>query len=304
LTDWENNRRESEIDDHGEMYPPTWEGPDLYVFFSIPRGAYALSLYVFNPNGHEGTNRDRDFVISALRVPAGSALRVRQRADVPISLIAPLAKVHAVVRCRSAFLRGGIWKRFLVRGPMHLAVRVARNYSLNAILSGAMLDLPAEHPAPYYYGHKAWLTRRKRKRDLRLNLLSLLNTGDHALSNATAGGGIGPVSSFFLQLLETTEHCNPCEWKKVSHLGYTLVLRACLARRARNLVRPNMAGIVESCYYRLGLFRRWERAEVSRGLSTSREMEERLRWNPVTAFLSVSGYRTIRSRVTGQLRPR
>jgi hypothetical protein len=51
---------------------------------------------------------------------------------------------------------GGVYKRFLVRGPAKLTVQVNRNYSFNTILPGVMLDLVDELPPPYFCTRQEW----------------------------------------------------------------------------------------------------------------------------------------------------
>ena len=64
LTTREKGRRQAEWDDHGEAYPMALDGPDLYCTVRIPAGRFYLSLYDFNKDGHEGSNRYRDFRVS------------------------------------------------------------------------------------------------------------------------------------------------------------------------------------------------------------------------------------------------
>ena len=58
--DWPDDRRQSEADDHGEAYPMSLDGPDLYASIQIPEGQYILSLYDINKDGLDGFNRARD----------------------------------------------------------------------------------------------------------------------------------------------------------------------------------------------------------------------------------------------------
>ncbi len=51
---------------------------------------------------------------------------------------------------------GGVYKRFLVRGPTKLTVQINRNDSFNTMLSGVMLDLVDELPPPYYCTRQEW----------------------------------------------------------------------------------------------------------------------------------------------------
>lgn len=50
-------RRQAEVDDNGEAYPLTKEGPHVYASLKIPAGLYTLSFYNHNKDGHEGMNR-------------------------------------------------------------------------------------------------------------------------------------------------------------------------------------------------------------------------------------------------------
>ncbi len=70
-----NDNRESEIDDHGEAYISTVHGPDVNVTLHIPKGEYTLSLYEFNKDGHDGANRDRDYIILAEVLPPGTSVQ-------------------------------------------------------------------------------------------------------------------------------------------------------------------------------------------------------------------------------------
>ncbi|MHB1768580.1 MAG: ligand-binding sensor domain-containing protein, partial [Phycisphaerae bacterium] len=78
---WKLDRRQAEIDNHGETYPLTWQGPNIYVYLHIPPGAYTLSLYFkdhhyFKDPHYRGMllNRfyhmNRDLVISLIPLPA------------------------------------------------------------------------------------------------------------------------------------------------------------------------------------------------------------------------------------------
>jgi hypothetical protein len=281
LTTWAMDRRESEIDDNGESYPVTWQGPDLCVFLHIPPGEYTLSLYFFNKDGHSGSNRNRDYAISMIPLPAtylfGSDL---------FPNTAPLAKMRGAVQSRVVNFWGGVWKRFLVRGPMKLAVRVARNYSLDACLAGAMLDPLAEHPAPYYFGHRAWQAHEKQRAELRTSLAAAWhNIHDSPMRQRRAsdvtGGQTGSIHAawLILQILNVLEHRNPAAWAANQRQAYLSVLRWCVANYGKLPKNLAAAAITEKCYYHLGLFHHWEAVEKSRHILTSRQIEKGLRPN-------------------------
>ena len=50
-------RRLAEWDDHGEVYPLTYQGPDIYITVRVPEGVHRATLYFYNKDGHDGLNR-------------------------------------------------------------------------------------------------------------------------------------------------------------------------------------------------------------------------------------------------------
>jgi hypothetical protein len=271
-TTWATDRRETEIDDHGERYPPTWQGPGVYVYLHIPSGIYTLSLYLFNPNGHTGAARDRDFALS-LPAPTQSYQFV---ADGKLNLT-PLAEVRGSAHGRVADSCGGVWKRFLVRGPMRMAVHVSKNYSFNTLVQAAILDPLAEHPAPYFYGHRAWRIHQRQRAESRAKLVAECRTGQNVGPVAGRRLGTVDVPEQILQLADALEHCDPAAWAANQRLAYAAVLRCCVAQYGPIPDNPQAAAIAEKCYYHLSLFHRWEAVERSRGLLTSRQIEKGLR---------------------------
>jgi len=118
-------RREAEWDDHGEVYPMTWEGPDVWIKLGVPAGTHRLSLYFFNKDGLIGHNRWRDYLIEV----KGSAL------DVKAAHFAP-----TLARARVRDFWTGVYERFVLQGPGQFWVRVGRNDSINVTLNGIFLD--------------------------------------------------------------------------------------------------------------------------------------------------------------------
>ena len=291
ITTWKMDRRETEIDDHGETYPMTWQGPDLYVYLHIPPGDYTLSLYFFNKDGHTWRSRDRDYVVSMLPLAASHHF-----GTVSSLSTALLAEMHGTTNSRVVNFWGGVWKRFLVRGPMKLAIRVAKNNSLDTILQAAMLDPLSQHPAPYYYGRRAWQIHEKKRAEFRTKLVAGWQSrqlADDPPARVVDGGLT--TARQIIQILNVLEHRAPAVWAANQRFAYLSVLRWCVAKYGVNLPTSHASAVAEKCYYRLGLFRRWEALEKSRGILTSREIEKGLRWNPDTAFLSVNGFQAIRS---------
>lgn len=124
-------RRQAEWDDHGEAYPFSWEGPDLWARVQVPEGVHRMSLYFFNKDGHVGFNRARDY---ALEVYGDGGIAE------PKAQIAALDAATPLASSRVRDFWNGVFKRFIVRGPATYWVKVARDGSFNTILSSVMLD--------------------------------------------------------------------------------------------------------------------------------------------------------------------
>jgi streptogramin lyase len=133
-------RRQAEVDDNGEAYPLTKEGPHVYASLKIPDGLYTLSFYNHNKDGHSGMNRMRDYRISVRSRPA----------DLPLRNIDDFTVWPEVARSRQRDFWGGVYQKFLVSGPQEITVEYHRNNSFNTILAGIFLDEVNEQPSPYF----------------------------------------------------------------------------------------------------------------------------------------------------------
>jgi hypothetical protein len=127
-------RRESEWDDHGETYPVTTEGPDVWVTVSVPSGIHRLTGYFVNKDGHDGSNRFRDYLVDLLP----------WRADVRDAIA---LKPISSVRIREFW--GGEYQSFAVCGPAKFYLHIARNNSFNTIISSIMIDKIDKAPSEF-----------------------------------------------------------------------------------------------------------------------------------------------------------
>jgi hypothetical protein len=134
-------RRQAEWDDHGEAYPETWEGPDLWITLDVPRGPHQFSIYFFNKEGYSGSERSRDYLVQ-LRSIANTSAAAKE------------ARVLASTRVRDFW--GGVYKKFMVAGPKRYQINITRNYSPNAICSGVFIDRLQELRTRHGSEH-AWL---------------------------------------------------------------------------------------------------------------------------------------------------
>jgi frataxin-like iron-binding protein CyaY len=139
-------RRQAEWDDHGEAYPFTHDGPDMWYLLDIKReGVFRVGMYFFNKDGHGGNNRLRDYTIEIYQAKhdwikddnpklINEWRKYSKLAEAQVSEMTPLSKT----RVRDFW--GGVHKYFVVSGPGKYLVKIDRNYSFNTILSSVMVD--------------------------------------------------------------------------------------------------------------------------------------------------------------------
>lgn len=134
-------RREADNDDHGETYPASYEGPDIWVAVHVPEGEHRVSLYFFNKDGQVQNNRVRDYLIE-----------IKKGHNDPYQSI----EEPTIARCRVRDFWGGTWKQFQVRGPGDYYVVVRKNNSFNAVLQTVMLDKLSGPPTKYENSRDIW----------------------------------------------------------------------------------------------------------------------------------------------------
>jgi hypothetical protein len=143
-------RRQSEWDDHGETYPMSFDGPDVWSVVKVPTGTHRLSLYFFNKDGHERNNRFRDYLLEIRHHQAklsddimfGRVSPQSQRLP-PTSMSMELLNAipnTVLARARVCDFWGGVYKTFVVQGPGDFYVRIARHGSFNTIVSAVLVD--------------------------------------------------------------------------------------------------------------------------------------------------------------------
>ena len=140
-------RRQAEADDHSEAYPMTMDGTDLWFTVAVPQGLHRVSLYFYNKDGHDNTNRYRDYLIEWKMFIARKQEDDQERQGLsPPRISGSLADLDAAMMeptLASARVRnfwGGIYKQFDVMGPNKFLIRVAKNGSFNTICSAAFID--------------------------------------------------------------------------------------------------------------------------------------------------------------------
>jgi hypothetical protein len=140
-------RRQAEWDDHGEAYPWSMDGPDIWYLLRIREpGTYKIGMYFFNKDGHNSNNRMRDYSVEIYpslqnwkmtewsQYKSSNWQKYSKYAESLVSQTSPLAKF----RVRDFW--GGVHKQFVVSGQGYYFVKIDRNYSFNTILSSVSID--------------------------------------------------------------------------------------------------------------------------------------------------------------------
>lgn len=229
-------RRQSEWDDHGEAYPMEFDGPHVVCNVDVPNGKYLLSLYDFNKDGHEGANRFRDYWVSIRIRPPTAALadtgHYYQYAEV----------AHARIKDFST----GVYKRFLVTGPLSISVAVEKNHSFNTILAGIFLDEVSLACDPYGDSLKEYIEKSKDR--------------DHL------------PEYDLLDALDKLRDEKPSAWASTSRRAYREVLLSLLQRPTPNAIA------LANCYWNLGMFPKCEAALAGENQQSPRECELNIPW--------------------------
>ena len=269
------HRRQSEWDDHGEAYPMSFDGPHLYASIQIPKGWFVLSLYDWNKDGQIGSNRWRDYQISAHTHPA----------EIPLNSIEGFASWPDEVRGRIHDFRGGVWKRFLVRGPQNVTVEVNRNHSFNTILAGMFLDRWDAQPAPYFGTLQDWQVRDNERASRRGQLLEEAYIPSRQAQRALrfeAGQNAAETAQRLWQGVQEVRLLNPL-WHESNARPYYLALLA-WCQQNQSLNTDWQQNCVQACWLQLHGFQKSETSQRAAGVLTAREIELGLRWDGVSNY--------------------
>jgi hypothetical protein len=159
---------------------------------------------------------------------------------------------------------GGVYKRFLVRGPTKLTVQINRNDSFNTMLSGVMLDLVDELPPPYYCTRQEWESKATGNAEEKgPSFVAATNAAEAAQRLALA--------------LAAMPNKNETWWAENKRRFYLPLLRWQLAAAG-----GTDAPAVATSYYQLNLFDDWEKRLQQQGIVSARKIEQAQRWDGVT----------------------
>ena len=288
-TNWENNRRQSEIDDHGEAYDYRKDGPNVYVSLQVPKGDFVMSLYNFNKDGDSGDNRKRDYRVSIRPHNTSKSLE-----DIDDFWQQP-----ELASARFRDFRSSVYKRFLIRGPQQLTIEVNKKYSLNTILAGVMLDEVKEKPAPYFRTvAQDRVLDAKLERAKTLRIEETLSTRSKRFAPATTEEGAANQLFAELDWLRVT---NPTWWAQSSRKFYQ-PLTLWFAQQAKNDKLKEVkdkkhsattAARLGTCYWALRMFEKGEEQQRKMGVVPARDVEKVIRWDEKNFKDSGSGYEIV-----------
>ena len=245
-----NYRRQSEVDDNGESYPLWKEGPHVYATVKVPVGRYIFSFYNHNKDGHDGSNRMRDYAISLRVHPADKAL----------DDVRDFGKWPEVAHGRQRDLWGAVYKRYRVQGPTTLTLKLDKNQSFNVILAGLFLDRETEEPQPYFSKIQT------------LSIPATRSEAEHTVDRLWAA-------------MEQARERSPVWWNAEERRYSEALLRTLEAARATTTDEGTslLFARLGTCYYRLNMYPQWEALQERRGLTTARQIETRLEWDGAPA---------------------
>lgn len=266
-------RRQAELDDHGEDYPLTKEGPNIYFSVKVPRGLWTLSFYNVNKDGHAELNRLRDYRYSIRS----------HKPSIPIGDVTDFDSQPELAHSRQRDFRGGVYKRFLVRGPQELTVEVAKKNSLNTILAGVFLDAVEEEPAPYFSTVAQWQTKQSVEQS-ELAKLAGQASAIRAARFAPATNAREGADRLWLET-ERLRASNPKMWAATSRPLYAALARFYDPTLKQSAARqlPAVSARLGTCLYHLSRYDEWENWQRQRGLKPARDTEKSLRWDGQSA---------------------
>ncbi len=256
-------RRQTEMDDHSEAYSSTFEGPDIYFSIRIPKGQFILSFYDFNKDGHVAPARVRDYRIS---IRKHTADRLYDVADFPHQPELAHGRIHD--------FWGGVYKRFLVQGPMVVTIKVERNYSHCTILAGVFLDLVDEKPVPYF------------------PTIPTSNTGvppvDEIGPAKTTIAITRAINAQILEQLDKLRLSQAARWA-AEHRSYYAKLQRWAGSINESPAGAHhfyMAKTLSACFYYLTYFAKWEHYQQEQGMVTARGTEHAIQWDGTSGSMS------------------
>jgi hypothetical protein len=293
LTTPQVNRRESEWDDHAEAYDRCWSGANVYVTVAVPAGLFRLSTYHLDKDGHNDLlDVSRDYRISIRRHPRG----------VPLSNISSFSSMPELAHGRITNFCGGVWKRFVVRGPIDLTIEINKNYSRNTIICAVTLDLLDGDPPPYYQTIQDYEKRQTARKESWTAELAAAKTAAPPVSRNMPQE---QVADQILKNLDRLKYSNTLSWCAGKDIYYPTLLNWYGKRKSatpsdKAAVRAAAAKLAR-CYFESGLYKESEGRLHAIGEKTARDIEKSVTWDGVTD--AGDGYKVVSSYLDSLRKP-
>lgn len=292
MTTEDRGRRQAELDDNGEAFPRSLDGPHLYFGLRVPPGTYMLSLYFVNKDGHTGSNRDRDFRIEVRDFDlstAGYGDRVSLRAQEGFRQ-APL-----LAQSRICDFWSGTYKRFIVRGGRPISICIMRNGSFNTVCSAVMLDFLDELAPPYHWTSDRWsalLASNLNARDsLGIHGWQESDLGDRQrlraasvdaiatswkLGSAPSANNTFVVAANLCRAIQALSEMNPREGATLRPIIAAAAMRSLFSANSddRGTSIENLARHRATACFLAGAYRSWEKDLAAAGIEPARAMKD------------------------------
>jgi hypothetical protein len=286
LTSWEVNRRQAEWNDNSYDHPINFEGPDLYFTMAIPDGVFVMSFYELNDDYKVGNNYRRDLELIVKSSPAAP--------PDDLGNSAAFDALPTLACARVSDFTNGVYKRFLVRGPMQAVVKVCRNYSTTTKVSGVFLDLPDERPMPYFCSVSDWEKSQQAKAQLLAEMRAQWTSNPQEYKKRfTPPSDESAAAVQLLNDLEIIRDWNP-RWWAINHQRIAVaVARWYQNQSVAGKLNGDAARQQATSLYESGIYPAWEAAQTAAGDRPARDIEKALRWDQSIPAYSGRGYKTI-----------
>ncbi len=263
-------RRHACWDDHSETYAMNFDGPHLYCNIRVPAGNYALSLYFCNKNGYRRGSRYRDY---RLLFKQGVSADVLTEEDLNVFEERPLLAETRV----SHFIQG-VYKKFVVTGPIDLTFKLERNYSWCTLMHGVFLDELTPFPEPYYED-TAYMERIQRTAPTWSKKLRAGRRQLRRLSESDIAAGV-------FAMIEQLRQNAPLKWCRVERPVYQVLQRWFTSHTPKKWAQE-----LAVCSYYLNQPDHYESALEQAGLRVPRTIEKALRYADDDQVTSGAGRR-------------
>lgn len=255
----DETRRPSICDDQSEAYEFSHDGPHIFVSMDIPEGLHLVSFYFVNYDGFHRNCRTRDYNLS-----------LREHAHpYHLSDISGFEDQPEIAKGRVTRFTGGVWKRYMVKGPIWLDMKIDRSNSRCTLFSGAFVDPLDDRPAPYFPSSQSLDDELKAS-------VELSNNASKISSGISRNSSRYEVAESIVHLLDAKKITSPKWWAENSYPYYielAKVFEAELKMSHDFATKKKIKEYLSTCHYWSMDFEKWESGLKSLGYVTPRSVD-------------------------------